>query len=398
MHRRMRIVMVGLVLALFAALSAPRLSAQTGTVTCESKGSSREQCAVQRDATVELARQLSDTPCRREVNWGQGPAYIWVSGGCRAEFTVTAGYAGVPASNASATPVQLRACRVEADRRLPGYTYGQIGVEPQSRKGSVAEVRWWTATSAGLCSVATDGRILRFSTGGTPGPSGGYATPATTTQLTCESQSTGREECPIPQGAQVRLVRQISQSPCRLNDTYGTGQGYVWVAKGCRAEFEVTVPGVAPATGPVTGPITGGGYGTTSRVVCQSVGNAQRECPIPEGASVRMVKQVTTAACREGETWGTGATFVWVNRGCGAEFEVTVAGVGSGNAGGTGLPQQVTCESKGGERSECRIRAGAQVRLARQLSNTACVYNSTWGTRAGVIWVANGCRGEFEVR
>jgi hypothetical protein len=236
MHRRMRIVMVGLVLALFAALSAPRLSAQTGTVTCESKGSSREQCAVQRDATVELARQLSDTPCRREVNWGQGPAYIWVSGGCRAEFTVTAGYAGVPASNASATPVQLRACRVEADRRLPGYTYGQIGVEPQSRKGSVAEVRWWTATSAGLCSVATDGRILRFSTGGTPGPSGGYATPATTTQLTCESQSTGREECPIPQGAQVRLVRQISQSPCRLNDTYGTGQGYVWVAKGlsCR--------------------------------------------------------------------------------------------------------------------------------------------------------------------
>jgi hypothetical protein len=113
---------------------------------------------------------------------------------------------------------------------------------------------------------------------------------------------------------------------------------------------------------------------------------------------VRMVKQVTTAACREGETWGTGATFVWVNRGCGAEFEVTVAGVGSGNAGGTGLPQQVTCESKGGERSECRIRAGAQVRLARQLSNTACVYNSTWGTRAGVIWVANGCRGEFEVR
>ena len=51
----------------------------------------------------------------------------------------------------------------------------------------------------------------------------------------------------MPEHYRKTLVRQISQNPCRLNDTYGTGQGYLWVAKGCRAEFEVTVPGVAPA-------------------------------------------------------------------------------------------------------------------------------------------------------
>jgi hypothetical protein len=389
----MRFLTAGLAIPLLAALAAPRASAQTGTVTCESQGGNRQQCAVQSGAQVELARQLSDTPCRRNVNWGEGPAYVWVSGGCRAEFTVTAGY-GV-ASNASATPVQLRACRVEADRRLPRYGYDEISVEPQSRKGSTAEVHWWAGNTGGQCTVAPDGRILGFTTGGVAGPSGDYAG-VNTTRVTCESRSAEREECPIARGAQVRLVRQISQNPCRLNDTYGTGQGYLWVAKGCRAEFEVSERG--GAGGPVTGPAQVWNGPATTRLVCQSIGNTQQQCPIPRGARVELAKQVTSAACRQGESWGVGPNFVWVNRGCGAEFEVTRTGAPGGGAGGTGLPEQLTCESKGGERAECRVRPGAQVRLARQLSATTCVYNTTWGTRPGVVWVANGCRAEFEVR
>jgi len=97
------------------------------------------------------------------------------------------------------------------------------------------------------------------------------------------------------------------------------------------------------------------------------------------------------------QNYGVGKTFVWVNRGCGAEFEVTVGGP-AGGAPGTALPEQVTCESKGGERTECRIRTGGQVRLVRQLSSAACTTNSTWGTGSGVIWVTKGCRAEFEVR
>lgn len=399
MHRRTPFLTASLAIGLLAALSASNVSAQTGTITCESRGNDREQCAIERGARVELTRQMSQTPCSRNVNWGVGQEYIWVSGGCRAEFAVTAGDRTVPASNAAATPMQLRACRAEADRRLAAYTYDQISVVSESRQGSVANVRWRAGTAGGLCTVVTTGRIVRFTTDGAADANGGQVTAGRTTRITCESRSTDREECPIAEGARVRLVRQISQSACRLNDTYGTGRGYLWVAQGCRGEFEVIEPAVAP----VTVPQPAGIAAATTRINCQSIGNAMRQCPIPEGASVRLVRQTSTSACRERETWGTGTTFIWVNRGCGAEFEVTRRGApsgdaGAGAAGAAPVAERVTCESRGGERSECRVRAGGQVRLVRQLSTTACVYNSTWGTAAGKIWVANGCRGEFEVR
>ena len=79
----------------------------------------------------------------------------------------------------------------------------------------------------------SNGRILEFNTDGY-GEDGAGATP-----ITCESRSTGRQECPIPSGTKIRLVRQLSQNPCRLNDTFGRGSTYIWVAEGCRGEFEV---------------------------------------------------------------------------------------------------------------------------------------------------------------
>ena len=113
--------------------------------------------------------QVSETPCRRNANWGVGQEYIWVTGGARAQFLVTAGSAGVTNSSAGATPMQLRACRSEADRRLAAYTYDQVSVQPESRQGSIATVRWSAGNAAGLCTVATTGRIVRFTMNGAGG-------------------------------------------------------------------------------------------------------------------------------------------------------------------------------------------------------------------------------------
>jgi len=78
---------------------------------------------------------------------------------------------------------------------------------------------------------------------------------------------------------------------------------------------------------------------------------------------------------------------------------VTYVGMpGENGGGGTGLAERVTCESKGGARTECPMRTGGRVQLVRQLSTAPCNRNSTWGAGAGVIWVTRGCRGEFEVR
>lgn len=61
------------------------------------------------------------------------------------------------------------------------------------------------------------------------------------------------------------------------------------------------------------------------------------------------------------------------------------------------VPSQVFhCESrrKFGY-GECRTPFDGRARLVRQTSRSACVEGRTWGTRYGVVWVNNGCEGDF---
>jgi len=51
--------------------------------------------------------------------------------------------------------------------------------------------------------------------------------------------------------------------------------------------------------------------------------NGRRQyCEADVRGSVRMVRQFSRAACRQGETWGYDNRGIWVDRGCGADFEV----------------------------------------------------------------------------
>ena len=453
MQRRSGFLIMWSVVMLVAFGAVPRVSAQSNTVRCESRGAEREQCAIERGARVEIARQLSSNPCHQNSTWGVGSGYIWVSGGCRADFAVSAISSAYPTGpgNANATPMQLRACRSEADRRMPGYSYEQVEVEPYHREGSTSWVHWQAGNEGGMCTVASNGRIIDFT-------NDAYGGGAGATRITCESRSTGRQECPLPSGAQIRLVRQLSQNPCRLNDTYGRGAGYVWVAEGCRGEFEVSRPGVGPGgttqvscesvrgdrrvcpipsgararlarqlsdapcildrtygfdarsiwvSGGCRGEfdVTRGGYpgeagGNVTRLTCSSSGAARQECAVSGASRVRLVRQISSSPCTLNQSYGIGVGHIWVSNGCRGEFDVTVGGPGDGT-GLPGLPgtaERVTCESQGGERTECRIRTGGAVQLVRQLSTSPCARNSTWGAGYGVIWVTRGCRGEFEVR
>ena len=174
---------------------------------CESLGTSQEQCPIPSNARVELTPPLSPVACRENSNWGVGTSFIWVTGGCRAEFavTITGYYQGQ--GNASANRNQLRACRSEADRRLANYTYDQISVEPDSRQGSVAYVRWW---------VGRDRRTLR---GGRQRPGApvhhrtSRVAEAAPRAVACESQSCGREECRIPAGASSGCSGRPARTP-----------------------------------------------------------------------------------------------------------------------------------------------------------------------------------------
>jgi hypothetical protein len=282
---------------------------------------------------------------------------------------------------ADATPNQMRACRSEADRRLAAYSYDQIQVQSGGRDGNVARVRWWAGNEGGECTVATNGRVLAFTRSSGPGP--GYGNPEATTRVTCESRRDARQECKIPTGSQIRLVRQIGESPCRPNDTYGQGPGYLWVAEGCRGEFEVILPGIG-------GPPAGG----ATRITCLSPVNVRQECPIPSGMQARFVEQIGSTPCRLNESFGYRPGFVWVQRGCRGVFELT--GSGSPGASDTALVR-LTCMSHGTARENCPVAGATAVRLLKQYGSSPCRLSQTFGATSGGIWVSDGCRGEFEV-
>lgn len=58
------------------------------TLRCESRDERQRRCNVPVRSSVQLVRQLSDTRCVQGRNWGWDRSGIWVSGGCRAEFSV----------------------------------------------------------------------------------------------------------------------------------------------------------------------------------------------------------------------------------------------------------------------------------------------------------------------
>jgi len=62
---------------------------------------------------------------------------------------------------------------------------------------------------------------------------------------------------------------------------------------------------------------------------------------------------------------------------------------------GYGGAPRVTCSSNDGKRNWCDIGGSRDVRLSRQISGSACIQGSTWGTDRRGLWVDRGCRAEF---
>ncbi|NCT70140.1 MAG: DUF3011 domain-containing protein [Xanthomonadaceae bacterium] len=57
-------------------------------------------------------------------------------------------------------------------------------------------------------------------------------------QVTCESVGNQRVECPMDTRGDVRVVRQLSHSPCTEGVSWGLSKHTVWVERGCRAVFQ----------------------------------------------------------------------------------------------------------------------------------------------------------------
>ncbi|KAB7765305.1 hypothetical protein CKY51_15815 [Xanthomonas maliensis] len=200
----------------------------SGVVRCESKDLARVHCPMETREGVQLVRQLSETSCIRDSEWGVERDGVWVEQGCRAEFA--------PARVAAA-PLMRRVVRCDSNggrvscpvvlRGAPVRLLRQRSVWPckEGRTWGVERNEIWV-------SRGCDGE---FEVGAEDG-SGFVQVPR---PLTCESKSRARRMCGVTVEHGVRMARQISGSPCVEGQTWGWSRDGVWVNDGCRAEFIV---------------------------------------------------------------------------------------------------------------------------------------------------------------
>jgi Protein of unknown function (DUF3011) len=135
------------------------------------------------------------------------------------------------------------------------------------------------------------------------------------------------------------------------------------------------------------------------RITCSSNDGRRNWCDIDGRRDVRMARQISGSACIRDQTWGVDRRGLWVDRGCRAEF--FVSGRPPGPPPGPPPPprgQIVNCSSNNGRRNWCDIGGRRDVRMARQISGSACVQNDTWGVDRRGLWVDRGCRADFNVR
>jgi len=68
-----------------------------------------------------------------------------------------------------------------------------------------------------------------------------------------------------------------------------------------------------------------GGYNNADiqNIRCESINNQRQYCSADTRGGVRLLQQVSNAACVQGSSWGFDQSGVWVDRGCRADFEVS---------------------------------------------------------------------------
>ncbi len=217
--------------------------------------------------------------------------------------------------------------------------------------------------------------------------------------IRCESRDNRTERCAAGGGGDIRLVRQLSGSPCVRGRNWGTDSRGIWVSGGCRAEFSVG------GYGGYGDDRYGGGYGNDGADTfrCESTNNRTERCA--SSGRAEFIRQLSNTPCVRGQSWGTDARGVWVSNGCRGLFRNGGYGNGYGNNnggynnGGYGGSDLIRCESNDNRSRSCNFTGNSrgEIRLLRQLSGKPCVENQTWGRSRNGVWVTQGCRAEFVI-
>lgn len=279
----LRRVISPLVLCLLAAAS--RQGFAQYSLTCASEDGHRHYCQADTRGGVTLQRQHSKSACTQGSTWGFDQNGVWVDRGCRADFLVStpssardhdhdadrdhdrdgdrAGDRGHDLAgdhdrdrdrdrdryendyrNDSRRPdetMQLTCSSDDGERHYcESDIHGKATMTHQRSGTACREAYSWGYDSRGLW-VDHGCRADFQLTGRRTAYAGGEGSPAYVGALRCSSDLGTRQGCPVDTRGGVKLVRQISESACRLGYSWGYDREGVWVDHGCRAEFEVGI-------------------------------------------------------------------------------------------------------------------------------------------------------------
>jgi hypothetical protein len=211
----------GILIAWLAQLGmlapAEARAAEPRTIRCESSARETVRCGGDTSGGVTLARQLSRAGCWYDETWGYDARGVWVSNGCRADFTLgttpSVGPGSAPASSAA-----------------PEGTSGISGTDVAV--GAAAALVIGAIAAAALANRGDDDddddddrygrdpwrrdRVVR-----------------------CESENDRQRFCKVDTRRGVEVYRRLSKTRCRYGDTWGYNRRGIWVDDGCRADFVI---------------------------------------------------------------------------------------------------------------------------------------------------------------
>ncbi|MEZ5312641.1 MAG: DUF3011 domain-containing protein [Thermoanaerobaculia bacterium] len=178
----------------------------------------------------------------------------------------------------------------------------------------------------------------------------------------------------------VTLVKQLSHAGCWKGDTWGTDKRGIWVANGCRAEFQT-------------------GYkGRDWDATYERNNDGKKVSDGEKVAGAILAAGVIAAVANEAEKHHDDrSSGHYDSKG---NYHYDSKGYDSNNHRyyyNAPNSSTVTCESTGHDHTYCSVGYTYRVELRRQLSRANCSYNRTWGYDRKGIWVSDGCRGEFKV-
>lgn len=142
-------------------------------------------------------------------------------------------------------------------------------------------------------------------------PSPGYGYAGT---IRCESRNNRQQRCNVRTANRVELTRVIG-GRCSKGRDWGFTATQIWVSGGCRAEFRYGYANNGGYPTPLPQPVDD----YAGVINCESWNYSYQQCSVRTNNRVELTRKIA-GKCNAGRQWGYTGDYIWVDKGCRAQF------------------------------------------------------------------------------